>query len=68
MKAQPIIAISATKKKQWKSPLNINLYNRSPCLTKSESEEIKLVLERNKKWLAQSYRELERLLCLLMML
>ena len=63
MKAQPIIAISATKKKQWKSPLNINLYNRSPCLTKSESEEIKLVLERNKKWLAQSHRELERLLC-----
>jgi hypothetical protein len=65
MKVQPELTIpkvSEAKNKQWKAPININLYDRSSCLTKFESAEIKLVLERNKKWLAKSHRELERLL------
>ena len=50
------------KKEKWQSPIDISKYNRSPYLTKTEKEEIKLVVNKATNWHHKTYKILDRLL------
>lgn len=50
------------KQKKWQFPIDTNKYNRSPYLTKSEKEEIKLLVAKTSSWRSNSRKIMERLL------
>ena len=49
------------KKEKWQSPIDISKYNRSPYLTKTEKEEIRLVVNKATNWHHKTYKILDRL-------
>jgi len=49
-------------KEEWRFPIDISKYNRSPYLTKSEKEEIEKVAYSSKNWGKKTYKILDRLL------
>ena len=49
-------------KEEWRFPIDISKYNRSPYLTKSEKEEIEKVAYSGKNWGKKTYKILDRLL------
>lgn len=51
-----------TVQEKWQFPIDISKYNRSFYLTKSEKEEIQVVLKIKSNWFDRSYKVLERLL------
>ena len=50
------------KREKWKFPIDISKYNRSPYLTKTEKEEIKLLVAKTSSWRSNSRKIMERLL------
>ena len=51
-----------SKQEKWQFPIDTGKYNRSPYLTKSEREEIKLLVAKTSSWRANSRKIMERLL------
>ncbi len=58
--AKKVEAIEIQEK--WQFPIDINKYNRSPYLTKSEKEEIQFIVNKKSKWHSKTYKILDRLL------
>ena len=51
-----------SKQNKWQFPIDTGKYNRSPYLTKSEKEEIKLLVAKTSSWRSNSRKIMERLL------
>ncbi len=47
---------------KWQFPIDIGKYNQSPYLTKTEKEEIKLLVAKTSSWRSNSRKIMERLL------
>lgn len=60
MKTDKKVVVTESQKYQF--PININNYNPSPYLTKSEKEEIVYVVNHSRNWHHQTYKILDRLL------
>ncbi|MBD2778246.1 tyrosine-type recombinase/integrase [Iningainema tapete] len=62
MKAARKVKVVEPKKEKWQSPIDISKYNRSPYLTKTEKEEIRLVIKKTTNWHQKTCKILDRLL------